>query len=81
MVACRNKAHNVRVIGSVARGEADEKSDIDLLVDFDIGASLFDHFRLMDELTELLGVKVEVASSTGLKPRARASILGDAVPL
>jgi predicted nucleotidyltransferase len=46
----KNGARNVRVFGSVARGEADEQSDIDLLVEFDPGRSLFDHAALWLEL-------------------------------
>jgi predicted nucleotidyltransferase len=74
-------ASNVRVFGSVARGEADESSDIDLVVDFDPERSLLDHAALWLELQELVGVKVDVVSSRGLKPRIRERVLQEAVPL
>ena len=74
----KNGATNVRVVGSVARSEDHEGSDIDLLVDFSPGRSLFDHAQLIDELKALLGVSVDVVSSRGLKPKVRARLLRDA---
>ena len=74
-------ARNVRVFGSVARGEADEQSDIDLLVEFEPNRSLLDHAGLWVELQELLGVKVDVVSERGLKPRIRQRVLQEAIPL
>jgi predicted nucleotidyltransferase len=71
----------VRVFGSVARGEADEQSDLDLIVDFEPGTSLLDHAGLWLELQELLGVKVDVVSSRGIKARIRERVLREAVPL
>jgi len=59
----------VRVFGSVARGDDTPSSDIDFLVDFEAGSSLFDLLHLTDALRELLGVDVDVVSSGGLKPR------------
>jgi predicted nucleotidyltransferase len=74
-------ARNVRVFGSVARGEADEQSDIDLPVEFEPNRSLLDHAGLWGELQELLGVKVDVVSAHGLKPRIRERVLQEAIPL
>jgi predicted nucleotidyltransferase len=74
-------AHNVRVFGSVARGEADEQSDIDLLVEFEQGRSLLDHAALLLELRKTLGVSVDVVSDRGIKPRIRERVLREAVPL
>jgi len=74
-------ARNVRVFGSVARGEADEGSDIDLVVEFEPGRSLLDHAGLWLELQELLGVKVDVVSSRGIKARIRERVLREAIPL
>jgi len=54
-VCARYVAHNVHVFGSVVRGEADEQSDIDLIVDFEPGRSLLDHAGLWLELQDLLG--------------------------
>jgi hypothetical protein len=79
--ATRHGASNVRVFGSVARGEADEKSDIDILVSFEPERSLFDHAALLIELEALLGCKVDVVSDKGLRPRVREHILLDAVEL
>lgn len=80
-IAARHGARNVRVFGSVARGEADEQSDIDLVVEFEPGRSLLDHAALWLELQELLGRKVDVVSESGIKPRIRDRVLREAVPL
>jgi len=80
-IAAKHGARNVRVFGSVARGEDDEKSDIDLLVEFESGRSLLDHAGLWLELQELLGCKVDVVSERGIKPRIRERVLREAVPL
>jgi predicted nucleotidyltransferase/DNA-binding XRE family transcriptional regulator len=75
------RAHNIRVFGSVARGEDVDSSDIDLLVDLDEGVGLLDLIGLERELTELLGVHVDVVPDISLKPRMRARALHEAVPL
>jgi predicted nucleotidyltransferase len=80
-VCAKYGARNVRVFGSVARGEADEQSDIDLLVEFEPNRSLLNHAGLWVELQELLGVKVDVVSAHGLKPRIRERVLQEAIPL
>jgi predicted nucleotidyltransferase len=80
-IAARHGARNVRVFGSVARGEDDDKSDIDLLVEFESGRSLLDHAGLWLELQDLLGCKVDVVSERGIKPRIRERVLREAVPL
>ena len=80
-IAAKHGARNVRVFGSVARGEDDEKSDIDLLVEFESGRSLLDHAGLWLELQDLLGCKVDVVSERGIKPRIRDRVLREAVPL
>ena len=72
---------NVRVFGSVARGEESDRSDVDLLVDMKPGGSLLDQARLRRALSELLGVAVDVVTAGGLMPRDRGTILQDAVPL
>ena len=74
-------AYNVRVFGSVARGEADEKSDVDLLVDLEPGRSLLDHAALSLALQQLMGVQVDVVTSRGLRERIRERVLQEAVPL
>ncbi len=78
--AAANKAVDVRVFGSVARGEDTPGSDIDLLVRFQEGASLLDQSTLAIELGDLLGVEVDVVSEGGLTDRHQA-IRGEAIPL
>jgi len=80
-IAARHGAHNVRVFGSVARGEADAQSDIDLLVEFEPDRSLLDHAALWLELQELLGCKVDVVSQGGVKARIRDRVLREALPV
>lgn len=80
-IATRRGASNVRVFGSVARGEADSKSDIDLLVDLEPGRSLFDLGGLLMDLQDLLGHKVDVVTERGLRERIRAHVLREAIPL
>lgn len=79
--AAKCRAHNVRVFGSVARGEDTETSDIDLLVDLEEGVGLLDLIGLERELSELLGVDVDVVPADTLKPRIRARVLAEAIPL
>jgi uncharacterized protein len=80
-VARRYGALNVRVFGSVARGDARPESDLDLLVEMEPGRSLFDLGGLLVELQALLGVEVDVVTEKGLRPRIRADVLREAVPL
>lgn len=80
-IAARHGARNVRVFGSIARGEADENSDIDLLVDMEPGRSLLDHAALWLELQEAVGWRVDVVSERGIKPRIRERVLREAAPL
>src|SRR5215470_4940006 len=68
-IARKRKAYRNAVFGSVARGEARPDSDLDLLVDFEPGASLLDHVGLFQDLEELLGVGVNVVTRSALKPR------------
>jgi len=80
-IAQAHGAHNVRIFGSVARGEADDMSDIDFLVEFDPGTSLLQHGAMIAELEELLGRKVDVAPEKTLKERVRDRVLSEALPL
>jgi len=80
-LAARYGARRVRLIGSVARGEAGPGSDVDLLVEFEPGRTLLDHAALIQDLEALLGCKVDVASERGLRERIRAQVLAEAVPL
>ncbi len=80
-LAGRRGAHSLRVFGSVARGEANEDSDLDLLVAWEPGRSLLDHAGLVQDLQELLGVKVHVGTEESLHWYVRDRILREATPL
>ena len=80
-IARQHGAYHVRVFGSVARGEAQPDSDIDLIVEMEAGRSLLDMGGLVMELQELLGHRVDVVTERGLKSRIRARVLAEAVPL
>ena len=80
-IADRRGARDVRVFGSVARGEANENSDLDLLVSWEPGRSLLDHAGLVQDLQELLGVKVHVGTEKSLHWYVRDRILREAMPL
>jgi predicted nucleotidyltransferase len=72
---------NLRVFGSVARGEAGETSDVDLLVDALPGTSLFDIAGFQDDVEKVLGRRVDVVTLEDLSPAIRVRALADAVPL
>ena len=80
-IATKHGASNIRVFGSVARGEATEASDIDLLVDLGRNLSPWFPVRLICELEALLGCKVDVVTEKGLKDRIRDQVLAEAKPL
>ena len=80
-VAAEHGAREVRVFGSVARGEADEESDVDFLVELEAGRSLLDLGGLQMELESLLGRRVDVVTVHGLKARIRERVLREAVPV
>lgn len=77
-IAQRHGAFNIRVFGSVARGDSDEKSDVDFLVDMESGRSLLDLGGLLFDLQDLLGIPVDVVTEKGLRPRIRERILHEA---
>ncbi len=80
-LAEKHGAAQVRLIGSVARGEARPDSDVDFLVTWNQGSSLLDHAALMLALEGLLGRKVDIASEGWVKPSIRDSVYRDAVAL
>ena len=80
-VAAKHGARNIRVFGSVARGEAREDSDIDILVDSGPETSSWFPAGLVLELEEILGCKVEVVTERGLNPYLKDRVLQEAVPL
>jgi predicted nucleotidyltransferase len=80
-LAAQHGARNIRVFGSVARGETRDTSDLDLLVDWEAGRSLLDHVALVQDLEELLGTKVHVGTERSLHWYVRDRILKEARPL
>lgn len=80
-LAAQHGFRNVRVFGSVARGDDGPESDIDLLVTFPGDASLFDIGALESELAALLGARVDLVLDDGLRPHSRDEILAEAVAL
>ena len=80
-IAARHGATQVRLIGSVARGEARPDSDVDLLVTWSEGASLLDQAALMLELKSLLGRRVDIASDGWVKSSLRGPVYRDAIAL
>lgn len=80
-IAAEHGARDVRVFGSVARGEAGRESDIDFLVDLEPGRSLLDLGGLQMDLEDLLGCRVDVVTEGGLYWLLRRRILKEAQPL
>jgi len=80
-IAAKYGALQVRVIGSVARGQARPDSDVDFLVTWREGTSLLDQAALILELEKLLGRKVDIASDGWVKPSIRESVYRDAIAL
>ena len=80
-IARRHGAYDVRLFGSVARGDNTEASDVDVLVRFEPGRSLFDHGGLIADLENFLRVKVDVVSEGGMRERFRKHVLPEAVAL
>lgn len=74
-------AYDVRIFGSVARGDADGASDIDLLVKLEPGRSLMDLGGLLYDLQILLETDVDVVTEKGLRTRIREQVLREAIPL
>ena len=80
-LAERYRTGEVRVFGSVVRGDNTDKSDVDVLVKPRCGCSLFDLGGLLEDLQELLGCRVDLVTEDGLKPRLRERVLKEAIPL
>ena len=77
-IAAKHGARNIRIFGSVARGEARLDSDVDFLVDMEPGRTLFDMGGLLMDLRDLLRLEVDVVTEQGLKPRIRDRVLKEA---
>lgn len=80
-IASRYGARDIRIFGSVARGEDDRESDVDFLVELEAGRSLLDLGGLQMELEVLLGCRVDVVTTRGLKARIRERVLREAMPV
>lgn len=79
--AARHGATDVRLFGSVVRGEAGETSDLDLLVRLEQGRSLLDRIELIQELEDLLHCKVDVVNERALHRLLRDRVLAEGIPL
>jgi uncharacterized protein len=77
----RYRTKNPRVFGSVSRGSDREGSDLDILVDAQPGATMFDLGGLQDELQERLGIKIDILTPSDLPEKFRAQVLSEAKPL
>lgn len=80
-LAEKRGAFNLRVFGSVARGDAQPDSDIDIMADWREGISIFDMVGLWLDLKELLSRDVDLVDADTLKKRIRPSAMRDAIPL
>ena len=81
-IAAQRHAYNVRVFGSVARGDASPNSDVDILVTFHEGASLYDLSGLRLDLQDLLNISVDIVEDhAGMRERFRRRVMKDAVEL
>lgn len=67
------------IFGSYARGEQTAESDVDVLVDYEQAPTLWTLVELRDYLSELIGLKVDVVTKNGLKPRIREQVLAEVV--
>jgi predicted nucleotidyltransferase len=80
-IAAKHGAYNVRVFGSVARGEAGPDSDVDLLVEMGPNRTPWFPGGLIADLEDLLGRRIDVATPKGLHRRIRESVLAEAIDL
>jgi predicted nucleotidyltransferase len=80
-LAEQHRAGDVRVFGSVVRGENTEGSDVDLLIKTRPGCSLLDLGGLLTDLEDLLHCRVDLVTDDGLKPRLRDRVLREAIAL
>jgi len=80
-MAARHGARNIRIFGSVVRGEDGKDSDVDLLVDMDDDRSLLDLVAVERELRQLLNRQVDVVVDGGVSPYLRDRIFAEAIPL
>ena len=81
LVVRANHAENPRVFGSVSRGEDNDESDLDILIDPSEDTSLFDLGTMQAELNDLLGVKVDIHTPKSLPDRFRDEVISQALPI
>jgi uncharacterized protein len=80
-IAASHRARDVRVFGSLARGEAGPESDIDILVKLDPGRSLLDIVAIKQDLEDLMGCEVDVVTEAAISPYIREEVLREAISL
>jgi predicted nucleotidyltransferase len=80
-IAAAHGARNIRLFGSVSRGEAGPKSDVDILVKLEPGRSLLDIIAIKQDLGDLLGCEVDVVTEEAVSPYIREQVLKEAVSL
>jgi uncharacterized protein len=80
-IAAKHGAYNVRIFGSVARGEARPDSDVDFLVEIEVGRNLLDRIGLIQDLEDLLARKVDVVKTENLHEYIRDRVLQESVAL
>jgi uncharacterized protein len=80
-LAKKHGVENIRVFGSVARGDADEKSDVDFLCHLSKGSTVWEMAGMLYDLEEMLETKVDLVSDTGLRSHVVENVLREAIPL
>ena len=80
-IAGAHGARDLRLFGSVSRGEATARSDIDLLINLEPGRTLLDIVAIKQDLEDLLGCKVDVVTEDAVSQYIREQILKDAISL
>lgn len=75
------KVTELGIFGSYVRGEQNESSDVDVLIDYEKAPTLFKLVELRNYLNKLMGMKVDVVTKKGLKPRIRERVLSEVVYL
>ena len=80
-IARQYGARNVRIFGSIARGEGEAASDLDVLVELEPGRSLLDIIAIKQDLEDLLDIKVDVVTEAAVSPYIRDEVLRQAISL
>jgi predicted nucleotidyltransferase len=80
-IAASHGAEDVRVFGSIARGDAGPGSDVDILINLEPGRSLLDIVAIKQDLEDLLGCKVDVVTEAALSPYIREQVLKESIAL